>query len=91
MTIFWFLVVLAVMFLIIYVRTSRKEKFWNSIKVGDVVVGSGIGGYYVRETVLEKSDELIRLSESGLMSRAKFMYGGELEYFSEKDWYSFGV
>jgi hypothetical protein len=91
MTIFWFLVVLAVMCLIIYIRASRKAKFWDSIKVGDVVIGSGIGDYHVRETVLEKSDELIRLSDSGLMSRAKFMYGGELEYFSEKDWYSLGV
>jgi hypothetical protein len=65
----------------------NRVKFWDSLKVGDWVVGSGVGGYHIDEFVVEKTGDSIRLSKSGWMSKGSFLYYGELDYFSRTDWY----
>ena len=77
----------AVIVLIKYIGVRKKTAFYESLKPGDWVVGSGIGGYHIDEYVLEKYDDKIWLSESGWMSRGRFLFYGELEYFSRADWY----
>ena len=85
----WIFGIVAVIILLLALHGHNKGKLYDSLKPGDIVVGSGMGGYHVREKVLEKTDDRIRLSHSGLMSREHFLFNGELEYFSAQDWYFF--
>lgn len=80
-------IAIVVLVIIKYFSLKRRLNFWDSLKVGDWVVGSGIGGYHEDEYVVEKVDDSIRLSNSGWLSKGAFLFYGDLDYFSREDWY----
>lgn len=80
-------IAIVILVIIKYFSFKRRLNFWNSLKVGDWVVGGGLGGYYEDEYVVEKTDDSIWLSNSGWLSKGEFLFYGDLDYFSREDWY----